>query len=180
MRLPCADQALADAVLVGQLAGAVLLANLVRYGDDGSSGLFGQLPRVLLQDRRLFLGELGEILDENVPMVQETFHGQGIAEGQVALEDHAIKTGQNSGDLVLVFLYKGVHGVFLLERLVVQTFWEKKTPFPFLFGCGEAALGSSCRLLFLIFAEARWPGPLCVARGVGASSPPHWKRGVVP
>jgi hypothetical protein len=40
-----------------------------------------------------------------------------------------------------VFLYKGVHGVFLLERLVVQTFWEKKTPFPFLFGCGEAALG---------------------------------------
>jgi pimeloyl-ACP methyl ester carboxylesterase len=24
---------------------------------------------------------------------------------------------------------------------VVQTFWEKKTPFPFLFGCGKAALG---------------------------------------
>jgi hypothetical protein len=27
--------------------------------------------------------------------------------------------------------------------LVVQPFWEEKTPFPLLFGCGEAALGKS-------------------------------------
>ena len=95
----------------------------------------------------LLLGNLRELFDENVLPAEEPFHAEGIAEGQIALDDHPIKTGQNSRDFILVLCYKRVHGVFLPERLVVQPFWEEKTPFPLLFGCGEAALGEAADYL---------------------------------
>jgi hypothetical protein len=88
--------------------------------------------------------EIPEVLEENIHVGQEVLHTLGKADGQMPLEDQSIGAKEGARDFVLVFLYKRFHGVFLLlERLVVQTFWEVETPFPVLFGCGCAALDSN-------------------------------------
>src|SRR5712692_620864 len=97
---------------------------------------------VLNEAGGLFLGNLREVLDEDAVVVEEAFHAEGIAEGQIALDDQAIEAGENSGDFISVFLYKGLHGVSLFFRGWWYNHSEKrKRRFHPLFGCGEAALG---------------------------------------
>jgi len=54
---------------------------------------------------------------------QEVFHGLGIAQRQIALEDQAIGAEQRTADFVGVFVYKGVHGVLhFLRRFSTKLF----------------------------------------------------------
>ena len=80
------------------------------------AGLFRQLVSVLFEEGGLLFGELGEILDEDAMIVEESFHAAWIAERQIPLDDQAIEARQNSGDFVGVSLYKRLHGVSLFFR----------------------------------------------------------------
>jgi hypothetical protein len=63
------------------------------------TGLLGQLLGIVDEGLGLFLGEGHEVTPSDLEdVIDEAFEGRPIGDGQVTLEDDAVKTGEHSDD----------------------------------------------------------------------------------
>ena len=77
--------------------------------------LLGMVHQSLGEAQRKVL----EVLVAHAHRAQEPIHALGVANRtQCSTKPHPVKTSQDSDDILLVALYKGIHGVAPLERLV--------------------------------------------------------------
>jgi hypothetical protein len=97
--------------------------------------ILGVLQKPLRHLRRKIL----EVLELHSLLIQPALGAAGMTNRQIAAHDHAVKTGQHAGNLVLMLAnksvvgYKSMHGVFSQGRCGKTTLSLKKTPFSLLF-----------------------------------------------
>lgn len=106
-----ADEPFVDPVFVGDFLGEFFFALSEFDFDVGSVEFCGVVLGVLDDAFGVFVDELSEVFDEDVVSVEETDHGFGVAERQIALKNDTIETFDASLDFVLENSYKIVHGV---------------------------------------------------------------------
>jgi hypothetical protein len=68
--------------------------------------------------RRAPGAEILEIFEQDAAVGKKVLHALGVGNWQVTFKDQSIGAEQRSRDFVLVLVYKGVHGVFLVFSAV--------------------------------------------------------------
>ena len=139
-----AHQPLLDAVAAGDLAGPLLLglAAAVQIFKR-PAGRLGHRLGVLLEPLRKSLGKRGKVLVLHARGSQETVQPIAIADRtQRPAEQHSVESAEHANDIILVTLYKFVHGVAPAGRLVLcNTHRTRRSDAFHRFGCGRAKRG---------------------------------------
>ena len=102
-----------EPVSIGNRSGLCFFANVVVQIDIGPSRPLSQALGMLLELFRLPGDEQLEILDPQPLVGYESFHGVGLSQGQVVLEENSVEAGNGAGDLAPVPFDEVFHGVHL-------------------------------------------------------------------
>ena len=140
-----ADQPFADRPLSQELVNELILAVGALEVVVVGAGLLGQALGVIDQAFGLFLSEIHEVAASNLEdMVDEPFESRSVGDGQIALEDHAVKAREHGDDQVGKLgdeARQRLHGVLLRVGATFQPHSGGRTLFLLiLLGCGLAAL----------------------------------------
>jgi len=111
------DQPLSDSVTFGNLFSVIVLAKLSVDVFKRASECLCEFLGMDLQPLRLLLHELAEVFDEQPLPTEQSFHGIRPANRQIALEQHSIKTGDDSRDTVVILFDKRIHSGVLLDMV---------------------------------------------------------------
>ena len=111
------DQPLRNPIAFGNFFGIIVLAQLSVDVFKRPSEFLCEFLGMVLQPLGLLLYELAEVLDEQSLPTEQSFHGIRPANREIALEQHSIKTGDDSRDAIVILFHKRIHSGVLPEMV---------------------------------------------------------------